>query len=209
MDTGEVICGVDEAGRGPLAGPVCAAAVILDRKRQIRGLADSKILTEERRDVLALRIRERAIAWGIGWASVEEIDMVNIRQANFLAMRRAFEALAVRPTHALVDGNDPPPLECRITCIIGGDALEACISAASILAKTARDARMVELCALYPGYGFSQHKGYGVAKHLEALRRLGPSPAHRRSFRPVREAMGIVDEVIAVEELTLPGVGID
>jgi len=209
MDTGEVICGVDEAGRGPLAGPVCAAAVILDRKRQIRGLADSKILTEERRDVLALRIRERAIAWGIGWASVEEIDMVNIRQANFLAMRRAFEALAVRPTHALVDGNDPPPLECRITCIIGGDALEACISAASILAKTARDARMVELCALYPGYGFSQHKGYGVAKHLEALRRLGPSPAHRRGFRPVREAMGIVDEVIAVEELTLPGVGID
>ena len=189
METGEVICGVDEAGRGPLAGPVCAAAVILDKKRVIRGLNDSKQLTEERRDILAIRIRERALAWGIGWASVEEIDALNIRQANFLAMRRAFEALAVRPTHVLVDGNDPPPLECRMTCIVGGDALEACISAASILAKTARDARMVELCALYPGYGFSQHKGYGVAAHLEALHRLGPSPIHRRSFRPVRELL--------------------
>ena len=141
-----IVCGIDEAGRGPLAGPVCAAAVILDKKRRINGLDDSKQLTEERRDVLAARIKERAIAWGIGWASVEEIDTVNIRQANFLAMRRAFEALSVRPTHALVDGNDPPPLHCRITCIIGGDALEACISAASILAKTARDALMVELC---------------------------------------------------------------
>jgi ribonuclease HII len=199
MDTGEVICGVDEAGRGPLAGPVCAAAVILDRKRQIRGLADSKILTEERREILAVRIRERAVAWGIGWASVEEIDTVNIRQANFLAMRRAFEALAVRPTHVLVDGNDPPPLECRMTCIIGGDALEACISAASILAKTARDARMAELCALYPGYGFSQHKGYSVPQHLEALRRLGPSPIHRRSFAPVRDAWAARQGVVEFE----------
>jgi ribonuclease HII len=202
----EIICGIDEAGRGPLAGPVCAAAVILDKKRQIRGLNDSKQLTEERRDVLASRIKERAIAWGIGWASAEEIDAVNIRQANFLAMRRAFEALSVRPTHALVDGNDPPPLHAKITCIIGGDALEACISAASILAKTARDARMVEMDALHPGYGFAQHKGYSVAAHLEALKRLGPSPIHRRSFRPVREAMGIVDEVIVAEQIVLPGV---
>ncbi|MDP3738707.1 MAG: ribonuclease HII [Hyphomonadaceae bacterium] len=200
-DIVEIVCGIDEAGRGPLAGPVCAAAVILDKKRRINGLNDSKQLTEERRDVLAVRIKERAIAWGIGWASHEEIDTVNIRQANFLAMRRAFEALSVKPTHALVDGNDPPPLHAKITCIIGGDALEACISAASILAKTARDAHMVELCAKYPGYGFSQHKGYGSAAHLEALRRLGPSPVHRRSFRPVREAMGLGGGVLIVEEL--------
>jgi ribonuclease HII len=196
-----IVCGIDEAGRGPLAGPVVAAAVILDRKRQIRGLNDSKQLTEDRRDILAARIKERAIAWSIGWASCEEIDALNIRQANFLAMRRAFEGLAVRPTHALVDGNDPPPIHCKITCIIGGDALETCISAASILAKTARDAHMVEQDALYPGYGFAQHKGYSVAAHLEALRALGPTPIHRRSFRPVREAMGIVDEVIVAEEL--------
>ena len=182
----EIICGIDEAGRGPLAGPVCAAAVILDPKRPIAGLNDSKQLTEKRRDALAPLIRERAIAWAVGWASVEEIDEFNIRQANFKAMRRAFEGLGIRPTHALVDGKDPPPLTCRITCIIGGDALEPAISAASILAKTARDAVMVELCAQHPGYGFSQHKGYGSAAHLEALRRLGPSPAHRRTFAPVR-----------------------
>lgn len=201
-DIVEIVCGIDEAGRGPLAGPVVAAAVILDKKRRINGLNDSKQLTEERRDILALRIKERAIAWGIGWASSEEIDTVNIRQANFLAMRRAFDALSVKPTHALVDGNDPPPLYCKITCIIGGDALESCISAASILAKTARDAHMVELCARYPGYGFSQHKGYSVAAHLDALKRLGPTPVHRRSFRPVREALGLVEPaVIAVESL--------
>jgi ribonuclease HII len=202
-DTGavQIVCGIDEAGRGPLAGPVCAAAVILDKKRRINGLNDSKQLTEERRDILALRIKERAIAWGIGWASPEEIDAVNIRQANFLAMRRAFDALSVKPTHALVDGNDPPPLHCKITCIIGGDALEACISAASILAKTARDAAMVEFSAQYPGYGFSQHKGYASAAHLEALRRLGPSPIHRRSFRPVRDAMGLGGGLLVVDEL--------
>ncbi len=182
----EIICGIDEAGRGPLAGPVCAAAVILDPKRPIEGLNDSKQLSEKRRDALAPLIRERAIAWAVGWASVEEIDAINIRQANFRAMRRAFEGLATLPTHALVDGKDPPPLGCRVTCIVGGDALEPAISAASILAKTARDALMVELCAQYPGYGFSQHKGYGSAAHLEALRRLGPSPAHRRTFAPVR-----------------------
>jgi ribonuclease HII len=189
----EIVCGIDEAGRGPLAGPVCAAAVVLDPDRTIEGLNDSKQLTEKRRDALAVLIRERALAWGIGWASVEEVDTLNIRQANLVAMRRAFEALAMRPTHALVDGNDPPPLGCKVTSIIGGDAKEACISAASILAKTARDAHMVELCARYPGYGFSRHKGYGSPAHLEALRQLGPSPVHRRSFAPVREALGIAD----------------
>src|SRR5262249_18331328 len=131
---------------------------------------------------------------------------VNIRQANFLAMRRAFEALSVKPTHVLVDGNDPPPIHCKITCIIGGDAEEACISAASILAKTARDPVMVEMCAKYPGYGFPQHKGSSVAAHLEALNRLGPSPIPRRSFRPVREAMGIYDDVVVVDQLPLPGI---
>ncbi len=182
----EIICGIDEAGRGPLAGPVVAAAVILDPSRRINGLNDSKQLTEERRNVLAVRIRERAIAWGVGVATVEEIDQVNIRQANFLAMQRAFAQLSVAPTHVLVDGNDPPPIACKVTCIVGGDALKPCISAASILAKTARDSMMVDLCAQYPGYGFSQHKGYGVAAHMEALRRLGPSPTHRRTFAPVR-----------------------
>jgi len=182
----EIICGIDEAGRGPLAGPVCAAAVILDPARPIEGLNDSKQLTEKRRDQLAPLIRERATAWAVGWASVEEIDAINIRQANFLAMRRAFEGLGVTPTLALVDGKDPPPLGCKVTCIIGGDALEPTISAASILAKTARDAVMVDLCAQYPGYGLAQHKGYGSAAHMEALKRLGPSPAHRRTFAPVR-----------------------
>lgn len=182
----EIICGIDEAGRGPLAGPVCAAAVILDPARPIAGLNDSKQLSEKKRDALAPLIRERALAWAIGWASVEEIDEINIRQANFRAMRRAFDGLGTRATHALVDGKDPPPLGCRVTCIIGGDALEPAISAASILAKTARDAMMVDLCAQYPGYGFSQHKGYGSAAHMEALRRLGPSPVHRRTFAPVR-----------------------
>jgi len=206
MECVEIICGIDEAGRGPLAGPVVAAAVILDKKRRINGLHDSKQLTEERRNILAARIKERAVAWGVGIATVEEIDTVNIRQANFLAMRRAFDQLGVAPTHVLVDGHDPPPIPCKVTCIIGGDALETCISAASILAKTARDAMMVDLCAQYPGYGFSQHKGYSVAAHLEALKRLGPSPIHRKSFRPVREAMGIVDEVIVAQQLPLPGV---
>jgi ribonuclease HII len=206
MDLVEIICGIDEAGRGPLAGPVVAAAVVLDKKRRINGLNDSKQLTEERREILAARIKERAIAWGVGVATVAEIDAVNIRQANFLAMRRAFDQLGMTPTHVLVDGNDPPPIPCKITCIVGGDALEASISAASILAKTTRDAMMVDLCARYPGYGFSQHKGYGVAAHLEALRRLGPCPVHRRSFRPVRQALGIVNELNVARQLPLPDV---
>ena len=185
----EIICGIDEAGRGPLAGPVCAAAVVLDPARPIAGLNDSKQLSEKKRDTLAPLIRENALAWAVGWASVEEIDEYNIRQANFLAMKRAFMSLSLAPTLALVDGKDPPPLSCKVTCIIGGDALEPAISAASILAKTARDAVMVELCAKYPGYGFSQHKGYGSASHIEAIRHLGPSPAHRRTFAPVRDML--------------------
>lgn len=193
MDTQGVVCGIDEAGRGPLAGPVVAAAVILDPcKPRIRGMTDSKQLSEADRHAMALKIRERAIAWGVGLATVAEIDAINIRQANFLAMRRALEALMAMgglPTLALVDGNDPPPLGIKVRCIIGGDGLEACISAASILAKTARDARMVELCAIYPAYGFSKHKGYGVPLHMKALRELGPCPEHRMSFAPVRESV--------------------
>ncbi len=185
----QIVCGIDEAGRGPLAGPVCAAAVVLDPARPIAGLNDSKQLSEKKRDTLAPLIRENALAWAIGWASVEEIDEHNIRQANFLAMKRAFKGLSVTPTHALVDGKDPPPLACNVRCIIGGDALEPAISAASILAKTARDALMVDLCAKYPGYGFAKHKGYGSAAHIEALKRLGPSPAHRRTFAPVRDLL--------------------
>ena len=188
----EIVCGIDEAGRGPLAGPVCAAAVILAARPKIRGLRDSKQLSEAQRDDLAQKIRRRAVAWGVGWASAAEIDQLNIRQANFLAMRRAVEAMTIMgpiPHLALVDGNDPPPLPCAVRTIIGGDALEPIISAASILAKTARDALMVELCARYPGYGFGKHKGYGVPQHLAALRELGPCPEHRMSFAPVRESV--------------------
>ena len=188
----EIVCGIDEAGRGPLAGPVCAAAVILAARPKIRGLRDSKQLSEAQRDDLAKKIKLRALAWGVGWASAAEIDQLNIRQANFLAMRRAVEAMTIMgpaPHLALVDGNDPPPLPCAVRTIIGGDALEPIISAASILAKTARDALMVELCARYPGYGFGKHKGYGVPQHLAALRELGPCPEHRMSFAPVRESV--------------------
>jgi ribonuclease HII len=196
MDAPELVCGIDEAGRGPLAGPVCAAAVILGRGAAIRGLADSKQLSERRREALASEIRERALGFGIGWASVAEIDALNIRQANLLAMRRAYDALTTSlgaaASLALVDGNDPPPLGCTVRTMIGGDALEPAISAASILAKTARDAAMVDLCAQYPGYGFARHKGYGSAMHLEALRTLGPCPAHRQTFAPVRAALARV-----------------
>jgi len=185
----EIVCGIDEAGRGPLAGPVCAAAVVLNPSRFIAGLNDSKQLSEKKRDALAPLIREFAVAWAVGWASVEEIDELNIRQANFLAMKRAFAGLGVTPTQALVDGNDPPPLSCKVRCIVGGDASEPAISAASILAKTSRDALMIDLCAQYPGYGFSKHKGYGSAAHMEAIRRLGPSPVHRRTFAPVRDML--------------------
>jgi ribonuclease HII len=180
-----LVGGVDEAGRGPLAGPVYAAAVILDRKRRINGLADSKVLTPERRDVLAGRIRERAIAWSVAHATVEEIDRINILQASLLAMRRAVQALGVEPGEAWVDGNQSPGLSCKTRTIVDGDALHPVISAASILAKTDRDAEMCALSARYPQYGFDRHKGYATPEHLDALGRLGPCELHRRSFYPV------------------------
>jgi ribonuclease HII len=177
---------VDEAGKGPLAGPVYAAAVILDSKRRIRGLADSKILLPERREVLAGRIKERAIAWAVAEASVEEIDRLNIFKAGLLAMRRAVETLSVAPEEVWVDGTHCPELRCRSRAIVDGDALHPVISAASILAKTARDALMSELHERYPQYGFDRHKGYSTPEHLEALTRFGPCEIHRRSFQPVR-----------------------
>ncbi len=183
-----LVAGVDEAGRGPLAGPVVAAAVILDPARQVRGLRDSKVLSPERREELAVRIRERAIAWATGSADVAEIDRLNILHATMLAMRRAVEALGVVPEEALVDGNRCPALACRTRAIVKGDRDVKAISAASILAKTARDALLVELDRAYPQYGFAQHKGYGTPEHLAALQRHGPCPLHRRSFAPVVQA---------------------
>jgi len=181
-----LVCGVDEAGRGPLAGPVYAAAVILDPAKRINGLADSKVLTAERRDVLAERIKERATAWSIASSSVEEIDRLNIFHASMLAMRRAVEGLAVRPASAIIDGNAcPPGLSCPARAIVDGDATERPISAASILAKTARDAEMKALHDRFPHYGFDQHKGYGTAEHLQELGRVGPCEIHRRSFYAV------------------------
>jgi ribonuclease HII len=180
-----LVCGVDEAGRGPLAGPVYAAAVILDRTRRINGLADSKVLSPERRDVLAGRIRERAIAWAVAHATVEEIDRINIFHASMLAMRRAVQALGVRPEEAWVDGNHCPGLSCKTKAIVDGDATHPVISAASILAKTERDAEMCVLSVRYPQYGFDRHKGYGTPEHLDALGRLGPCEIHRRSFYAV------------------------
>ena len=183
--------GVDEAGRGPLAGPVVAAAVILDPQHPIDGLADSKALAPARREALAIEIRAMSLAWGLGWADAAEIDTLNILQATFLAMRRALAALGTAPAHGVVDGNQVPPLtglefDCTIEAIVAGDASVPSISAASILAKCARDAHMIELDARYPGYGFAGHKGYPTAAHVAALRSLGPSPVHRRSFAPVQ-----------------------
>lgn len=183
-----MICGVDEAGRGPLAGPVVAAAVILDPARPIAGLADSKKLSAARREKLAVEIREKAIAWCVAEASVEEIDAINILQATLLAMQRAVAGLAIAPAEALIDGNRCPALAIPARAIIGGDATVAEISAASILAKTVRDAGLLKLHAAYPRYGFDRHKGYGTAAHLAALREHGPCLEHRMSFAPVREA---------------------
>ncbi len=180
------IAGVDEVGRGPLAGPVIAAAVILDPQRPIAGLADSKKLSASRRTRLDVEIRAAAIAYALGRAEVEEIDRINILQASLLAMQRAVAALAVAPTHALIDGNRCPELPCTAEAIVGGDSRVAAISAASIIAKVARDNEMSALDAVVPGYGFAVHKGYPTTAHIEALQRLGPSPHHRRSFAPVR-----------------------
>jgi ribonuclease HII len=184
-----MICGVDEAGRGPLAGPVYAAAVVLDPARPIEGLADSKKLSARKRDRLALEIRDKAQAWAIASASVEEIDRLNILQATLLAMARAVSGLAVRPSEVLIDGNHCPQLSLPVRAIVRGDATVAQISAASILAKTARDAEMLVLHAQFPVYGFDRHFGYGTALHLAALHQHGPSDCHRRSFAPVRNLL--------------------
>jgi len=182
-----VVAGVDEAGRGPLAGPVVVAAVILDRTRPIRGLNDSKQLTESVREKLYGRIVERAIAWSVIFVEREEIDRINIFQATMTGMTRSLLGLAHAPHIALIDGNRlPRTLPCEGRAVIGGDATEPAISAASILAKVSRDRHMHALDALHPGYGFARHKGYGVPEHLDALARLGPCDAHRRSFAPVR-----------------------
>lgn len=184
-----LLCGVDEAGRGPLAGAVFAAAVILDPAHPIVGLADSKKLSEKKRDFLALQIREHALAWAIASASAEEIDRINILQASLLAMRRAVEGLALVPHEVAVDGLHCPPLAMPARAVVKGDSLVAEISAASILAKTARDAEMLELHQLYPDYGFDRHKGYPTADHLAAIALHGVTPIHRRSFGPVRRAL--------------------
>ena len=180
------IAGVDEAGRGPLAGPVIAGAVILDPDKPIEGLRDSKRLSASRRDELFDQIRERALAWAVGRADVEEIDRINILQATMLAMSRAVEALQPSADHALIDGNRCPDLSCTSRAIIKGDSKVPAISAASIMAKVTRDREMLDLDRRYPGYGLAQHKGYPSKAHIEALESLGVTPVHRRSYAPVR-----------------------
>jgi len=195
--SGARVAGVDEAGRGPLAGPVAVAAVILDPSRPIAGLGDSKALSEARREALAPLIRERALAWHLEWVGIDEIDRLNILHATMAGMARAVRALAPAATMALVDGNRlPPGLPCPAEALVKGDAREPAIMAASILAKVARDQLMRELEEVHPGYGFALHKGYPTPEHLEALRRLGPCPQHRRSFAPVRACLAT----------TLPGI---
>ncbi len=184
-----LVCGVDEAGRGPLAGPVYAAAVILDPGWPIDGLADSKALSAPRRQELAVKIRGRALAWAIASASVAEIDAINILQASLLAMRRAVEQLSVAPDQVLVDGNHCPLIDYPVCAIVRGDSTVPAISAASILAKTARDAEMLRLHQLYPQYGLDRHKGYPTAAHLAALERHGVVEIHRRSYAPVRRLL--------------------
>lgn len=188
-DGAVLVAGVDEAGRGPLAGPVVAAAVILDGRRPIPGLADSKTLSATQRETLAAQIRLHACAWSLGQASVEEIDRLNILQATLLAMQRAVQGLALAPVLALVDGNQAPRLACAVRTVVRGDASEPAISAASILAKVARDAILFDLDREYPGYGLAGHKGYPTAAHLQALEILGPTAIHRRTFGPVRRLL--------------------
>jgi len=180
-----LIAGVDEVGRGPLAGPVVAAAVILDPSKFIEGLADSKKLSEAKRNKLDVEIREKALSWSIGRAEIEEIDDINILHASLLAMRRAVEGLSIQPDHAQIDGNRCPDLTCSSEAIVKGDQKVACISAASIIAKVARDSEMLEMDVEYPGYGFASHKGYPTKVHMQALQDLGVTPIHRRSFSPV------------------------
>lgn len=190
---GQWVAGVDEVGRGPLVGAVVTAAVILDPARPIAGLADSKALSDRQRRQLAETIRSQALAWALGRAEPAEIDSLNILQAALLAMRRAVLALPLQPDHVLVDGNRLPDLPMPATAVIGGDAVEPAISAASILAKVARDDEMLQLHQRHPGYGFDRHKGYPTAAHRAAIRRLGVLPEHRRSFAPVRACLLEVD----------------
>ena len=192
---GGPVCGVDEAGRGPWAGPVSAGAVILhENPRKVpKGLDDSKKLTAKAREALEIEIKAKAVAWGVGFASVEEIQELNILHATGLAMRRAIEALAVQPVFALVDGNYPFKLPCEVKTVVGGDGKSKSIAAASILAKVARDRLMVEMDAVYPGYGFASHKGYNAPVHLEALVAMGPCEIHRRAWRPVKLVLAGID----------------
>ena len=183
---GGPVCGVDEAGRGPWAGPVTAGAVILSAGGLPAGIDDSKALTAGRREALETEIKARAVAWGVGFASVEEIEALNILHATGLAMCRAIEAMAVEPVAALVDGNYRFKLPCQVETVVGGDGLSLSIAAASILAKTARDRLMVEMDGVYPGYGFAGHKGYGAPIHQAALKTMGPCPIHRRGWAPIR-----------------------
>ena len=180
-----MIAGIDEVGRGPLAGPVIAAAVILDPNKIISGIADSKKLTEKKREILFEAITSTCLAYGIGRADVDEIDSINILEASLLAMQRAFEALTIMPTEALIDGNRCPTLPCLSQAIIKGDEYVPVISAASIVAKVTRDREMLLWDKRYPGYGFAQHKGYGTKQHIAAIEKLGIAPIHRKSFSPV------------------------
>jgi ribonuclease HII len=209
---GGPVCGVDEAGRGPWAGPVCAGAVILDAnpRKVPKGLDDSKKLSAKAREALEPEIKAKAVAWGVGFASVEEIAALNILHATGLAMRRAVEAMAVAPAFALVDGNYRFPLPCPVTTVVGGDGKSKSIAAASILAKTARDRLMVEMDGRYPGYGFASHKGYRAPIHAEALLSLGPCEIHRLSWGPVKLALMGRDPLLvfaeAAEDEPPPGV---
>jgi ribonuclease HII len=183
------VCGIDEAGRGPWAGPVCAAAVILPDSKIPRGIHDSKLLSPATREDMEVKIKARAVAWAVAFASVEEIAELNILHATGLAMRRAVEALSVAPAVALIDGNYAFAMPCVVKTVVGGDALSLSIAAASILAKTARDRLMVEMDAVYPGYGFASHKGYRAPIHWKALKEMGPSPIHRMAWNPVKLAL--------------------
>jgi len=194
------VCGVDEAGRGPWAGPVSAAAVILNLKKVPKGLDDSKKLSAKTRETLEVEIKAKALAWGVGFASVQEIAALNILHATGLAMRRAVEALQVQPRYALVDGNYRFALPCEVKTVVGGDAKSKSIAAASILAKVARDRLMVEMDGLYPGYGFASHKGYRAPVHAEALLSLGPCEIHRMAWGPVKLALMGKDPLLAFED---------
>ena len=185
MESPKIIAGVDEAGRGPLAGPVIAAAVILDPAKPIKGLRDSKVLTEKQREALFLEIRQKALCWAVAKGSLKEIEEINILQASLLAMQRAVNRLSIQPELALVDGNQAPKLTCLTQTIIQGDDKEPAISAASIIAKVLRDRFMKRLDKHYPNYGFAQHKGYATAFHCKAIEQHGPSRMHRRSFEPI------------------------